>query len=198
MGPVPELRRKPSRLSPTTLKQEMLEVAVKYDIRVRELTYNMPSGGVGGLRGGLDEWTPWPRSVRGTPLTLRGTTASTRPSTSASHEHGGDRRGWTELNRYRRVVPCVALSVMERAQELRDTVLQLLQAHHVPLDSPPLDGAGQSPMTSPPASPTRRGARERARNAAEERVREQRQRHLAARRAEIASEQLHASYALQV
>lgn len=87
---------------------------------------------------------------------------------------------------------------MERAQELRDTVLQLLQAHHVPLDLPPLKGAGQSPMISPPASPTRRGARERAKNAAEERVREQRQRHLAARRAEIASEQLHVSYALQV
>jgi hypothetical protein len=110
---------------------DMLQIAVECDNKFREFEFNLASGPHVGT-----SWTPIPRSMK----------AST---TIAASEHKGGGGGEGDVVggeiRFRRELPCVTLSVPERAALLRGQVLEEIQAHK---QGKPLEG--ESEGTSDP------------------------------------------------
>ena len=101
------LEQEGAELTRKRRRQALLKVALEFDNLLRELEYDLPSGPHVGCA-----WTPLSTRVK----------ASSSLSPPAA----------TCAVAYRRVVPCVALSVKERAKKLRDEALQLVQNHSLP------------------------------------------------------------------
>jgi hypothetical protein len=103
---------------------DMLQVAVECDNKFREFEFNLASGPHVGT-----SWTPIPRRINAS-------------ATIAASEHiMGLGRGEGDVvdreTRFRRELPCVTLSVPERAALLRGQVLEEIQAHR---QGKPLEG----------------------------------------------------------
>lgn len=92
-------------------RQEVLQVAVDYDNLNRELVFDLPSGPTVGA-----DWHPAPTKIKGTLATAAG--------------------GGSEQHRFRRLLPCVVLSVKERAIRLRDSAMLSIQNSWAPSKDP--------------------------------------------------------------
>ena len=114
-------------------RQHNLELLVRYDNRTREQSYDQPSGPHVG-----DAWAPVPTKIKG--------------ATSDAVGNGS-------AERFRRVVPCVALSAKERAMNLKRSVQILIEnrgAHEGALHADHLARSSQDPESTMQEEESRR------------------------------------------